>query len=361
MSKRDYYEVLGLSKGATKQEIKKSYRTLAKSLHPDRNKAADAEEKFKEVQEAYEVLSDDNKRDAYDKYGFAGTQGFGGAGSGFGGFTDFGDLGDLSDLFGSFFGGSFGGFDFGNRTQRGNGLRGGDIELSLSLDFHTAIFGGEQTLKYKRLVACSECNGTGAQNGEMTTCDECEGKGQVVSVRRTIIGAMQTVTTCPKCHGTGKVAKVKCGKCAGEGREDGVEEFKINIPPGIPDNVTLKFSGRGHAGKSGGAPGDLFISIEVQSDERLERRGDDIYLDLEVDVVTATLGGEVEIPTVNGQVTIKIPSGTQPEKVLKLSGKGGPRFKGRGNGDQYVRILVKVPERLSREQKRLWEELKKVK
>jgi molecular chaperone DnaJ len=362
MAKRDYYEVLGLTKSATAQEIKKAYRKLAKELHPDRNKAADAEEKFKELQEAYEVLSDDQKRSAYDQYGFAGTQGFGGAGDtgGFGGYTDFSNanFGDLGDLFSSFFGGNFGGFDFGGAPRSDGRTRGSDIESTIRIEFLEAVFGVEKTITYKRKNTCETCKGTGAKDGQKVTCHECGGRGQVVRVQKTIFGNIQTVTTCPVCGGTGQEIKEKCPTCHGEGRVDSTENFTLNIPAGIPDGVTLRFTGRGNVGQNGGATGDLYITVEVNPHPRLERRGDDIYLDQEVDVVTATLGGEVKIPTVSGEIGMKIPAGTQPERVLRLSGKGGPKFKGGGHGDQYVRIKVKIPEKLSREQKRKWEDLR---
>jgi len=362
MAKRDYYEVLGLAKGATKEEIKKAYRKLAKELHPDRNKAPNADDQFKELQEAYEVLSDDQKREAYNQYGFAGTQGFGGAGGGdFGGFTGFSgatDFGDLGDIFGSLFGSAFGGFGQSAQNMNRGVSRGADIEAVIKVEFMEAVFGAERDVSYKRKAMCDRCDGTGAEAGQKVTCHTCNGTGQVVQMQRTILGTMQTASICPTCHGTGQEIKEKCKKCSGEGRVQVEEQFKLNIPAGIPDEVTLRFSGRGDVGKNGGQAGDLFITVEVKPHPRLERRGDDIYLDQEIDVVTATLGGEVVVPTVHGDVKMKIPSGTQPEKVLKLTGKGGPKFRGKGNGDQYVRIMVKIPEKLSAEQKRKWEALR---
>ncbi len=364
MNKRDYYEVLGLAKGASKDEIKKAYRKQAKELHPDRNKAPNAEEQFKELQEAYEVLSDDQKREAYNQYGFAGTQGFGGAGggdySGFGGFQN-ADFGDLGDIFGSLFGGSFGGFgNVSGQASARSAMRGADIEATIKIDFMEAVFGADKEVSYRRKVECDRCHGSGAEDGKKETCHTCNGTGQVVNMQRTILGNIRTASVCPTCGGTGQEIKEKCHKCEGEGRVTVEDKFKLSIPPGIPDEVTLRFSGRGHAGKNNGGAGDLFITVEVKTHPRLERRGDDIYLDQEIDAVTATLGGEVTVPTVHGDVNMKIPVGTQPEKVLRLSGKGGPKFKGKGNGDQYVRVMVKIPEKLNAQQKRKWEELREM-
>ncbi len=363
MSKRDYYEVLGISKSASKDEIKKAYRKLAKELHPDRNKAADAEDKFKELQEAYEILADDQKRSAYDQYGFAGTQAFGGGGysGGMGGFEDFGqgfggNLGGLEDLLGGFFGNGFGGFGASSRAARNK--VGADLEVTLKVEFLEAVFGVEKTISYSREVICDKCSGTGAKEGKLKTCSVCNGTGQTVTLQRTIFGTMQVATTCTNCKGAGQEIAEKCDSCEGKGTVRQQEDFAIKIPAGIPDGVTLRFKDKGNAGRNGGAYGDLFVTIEVVSHPILERKGNDIYMDKEIDVVTAVLGGEVEIPSVHGSLRMKIPAGTQPEKVLRLKGKGGPRFRGNGNGDQYVRLIVKIPEKLSREEKKIWEKLK---
>ncbi len=357
MAKRDYYDVLGVDKNASERDIKKAYRKLAKQYHPDRNKDEGAEEKFKEAQEAYEVLADKQKREAYDQYGFAGTQAFGGAGSGFGaqGF-DFGDLegfGDLGDLFGSFFGGGFGG-----STAAGRQSRGTDLQVSVQIDFLDAVFGTSEKISYDRQRTCAVCNGNGAEAGNFQTCITCGGRGKVAQVRSTMFGQIQTVTTCPTCAGTGQEITKACHRCQGEGREKVVEEFEIKVPAGVPDGATLRFPGKGNAPRLGGVAGDLYVSIEVNPHESLEKRGDDIYLDLEIDVTDAVLGAEVEIPTVHGILKMKIPAGTQPGKVLKLSGKGGPKFRGSGNGDQYVRLLVKVPTKLTGKQSQLWQQLR---
>lgn len=363
--KRDYYQVLGVSKSASKDEIKKAYRKLAKEYHPDRNKAADAEAKFKEVQEAYDILSDQQKRQAYDQYGFAGTQAFGGSGgSPFGNFQGFqqGDLGGFEDILGNLFGSSFGGFDFGGmggraQTRRSNN-RGSDLEFVLKVEFQEAVFGVEKTFDYDRHVKCDVCKGSGAKDNKKKTCPTCSGKGQVTQVQNTFFGRMQVVAPCPECHGEGEVIAEKCPNCKGSGVLQKRDTFKIKVPAGIPDGVTLKFTEKGNAGERGGAYGDLYITIEVKADPKLERRGDDIYMDQEIDVVTAVLGGEIEVPTVHGKVLMKVPAGTQSEKVLRLKEKGGPKFRGNGNGDQYVKLIVNIPEKLTKEQKKLWENLR---
>jgi len=362
--KRDYYQVLGVSKSASKDEIKKSYRSLAKQYHPDKNKSNDAESKFKEIQESYDVLSDESKRKAYDQYGFAGTQAFSGGGGG--GYTDFGssfggDTSGFEDILGNFFGNSFSGF--GNGNGRGGGSRvsnrGEDLEYSLQIEFNEAIFGLEKELQYNRLIKCDLCNGSGAKNGAKKTCPTCGGKGQVVQVQNTLLGRMQVVTTCPTCLGEGEIITEKCPKCKGTGTLSIKDKFTIKIPAGIPDGVTLRFKEKGNAGKNGGGYGDLLITIEVKADKNLERKGDDIYMSKEIDVVTAVLGGEVEIPTVHGLVIMKIPAGTQSNKVLRLKEKGGPKFRSNGsNADQYVKIIVNIPVKLSKQEKEIWESLK---
>lgn len=366
MNKRDYYEVLGISKNADKKEIKKAYRALAKEYHPDRNKAADAEEKFKEVQEAYEILSDEDKRKAYDQFGHAGTQGFGGSGgfSGFGG-GNYGsnvNFDDLNDIFSQFFGQDvdfgFGGFGRRERPTRGQ-ARGSDIEATVSIPFNDAVFGADKTLRYKRKVNCSDCSGNGSKNGKsIKDCVRCSGRGYINHIQSTFLGTIQTQAVCPECSGSGHVIDILCPTCNGKGNIEKEEDFKIKIPQSIPDGVTLRFKARGNAGSKGGPAGDLFVNIEVESHEIFERRGDDIYMEQEIDVVTATLGGEIKIPTVDKDILLKIPTGTQSHKIFKLTGKGAPRFRGSGFGDQYIKIVVKIPEKLSHSQKKLWEELR---
>jgi molecular chaperone DnaJ len=364
MNKRDYYEVLGISKGASKQEIKSAYRKLAKQYHPDRNKEADAEGKFKEAQEAYDILSDERKKDAYDKYGHAGTQSFGGGSGygdgGFGGF-DASDFGSVNDIFEQFFGGSFGGF--GSRTQQSRGpKRGSDLEVTLKVKFEEAVFGADKSIIYKRKIVCDKCNGSGAKSASsIKTCDQCNGQGKVKQIQRTFLGDFQTITTCPKCNGTGQMIKDLCEKCEGQGIVGTEQEFKIKVPQGIPDGVTLKFKEMGNAGAKGGTYGDLYINIEVKEHETLERKGDDIYVDMDITPEEAVLGATKEILTVFGMDSVKIPSGTQPDAVLRMSDKGSPKFRGSGNGDQYVKINIKIPTKLTKEQREIWSKLNEIK
>jgi len=359
--KKDYYEILGLNKTASKQEIKRAYRQYAKKYHPDKNKAPDAEEKFKEVQEAYEVLSDDQKRAAYDEYGHAGTSGFGGGGfEGFEGTdfsgADFGDFADIGSVFDSFFGGAFG------RGRQQAKQKGSDLQLKIELDFEDAVFGTQKTITYKRRVVCNDCQGSGAKNGtSKETCSNCKGQGRVTRVQRSFIGTIQTTTACPTCRGTGKIVKEPCEKCRGDGIVDKEEDFTLKIPQGTPDGLVLRFRDRGEAGTNGGGYGDLFVQIEVKPHKYFERNGDDIYLDQDVDVVSAVLGDTIKIPTLHGDVEVKIKAGTQSGNVLRLRGKGAPKLRGNGHGDQYIKVNVDIPKRLTREQKKLWKELEKVK
>lgn len=364
MSKRDYYEVLGVSKNADKKEIKQAYRELVKKYHPDKNSSPEAETKFKEVQEAYDILSDEQKRSSYDQFGHAGTQGFGGYGGngGYGAYANGFDFGNINDIFSQFFGEDFAGtqgYGFNTSQRQSKRTRGSDIEANLNISFEEAVFGIEKTLTYKRKIQCNHCNGTGAKNGtSKTKCSQCNGTGQVTRVQNTFIGQIQTRSVCPTCNGQGETIDEKCPHCT-HGINEENAEFKIKVPHGIPDGVTLRFRGKGNAGKNGGDYGDLFININVAPHDSFERRGDDIYMEYEIDAITATLGDVVQVPTVHGEVKLKIPAGTQNGKVFKLSGKGGPRFRGGGNGDQYTQIKILIPTKLNREQKRLWEELKK--
>lgn len=357
MEKRDYYEVLGIPKGSSEKEIKKAYRKLAKKYHPDVNKDDGAEKSFREVQEAYEILSDTSKRSAYDQYGHAGTEGFnpGGAG-GFSGF-DFNQGGapfDMGDIFGSFFGGGFGGFS----NERGRDLRGSDLRYKIRLDFMEAIKGGDFEIRVDRDIECDRCDGSGSDTGKTKTCDVCKGQGRVQRVQQSILGQMAFVTECSTCHGTGSVPEKLCTKCDGNGVIGSTEKVKVKIPKGAYDGMVLRFRGSGSAGKGGHESGDLFIELEVEPHDKFERREYDIYSDEHIGVKVAVLGDTVEVDTVDGVVKLKIPAGTQPGTIFRIKGKGANVL---GNeerrGDQYVRIVVDIPKKLSKQERRLWEEM----
>lgn len=363
--KRDYYEILGVSKSASKADVKKAYRQLAKKYHPDVNKAADAEDKFKEVQEAYEVLSEDSKRTAYDQYGHAGTSGFDGGYGGFPGATDFsgydtsgfGDFTDIGSIFDSFFGGTF-----GRERGKGRAKQGADIQVKFILKLEEAVFGKEETVKYRRKFQCDKCNGSGAKNGtSMEKCKQCNGQGRVTRVQKSFIGTIQTTSVCPVCKGTGQVILESCEICKGQGQIKKLEELKLKIPKGTPDGLILRFREKGNAGTNGGTYGDLYVQIEVKPHKIFERQGDDIYLEKEIDITQAVLGGEINTPTLHGDMKIKVKAGTQPGTILRLTGKGAPKLRGSGNGNQYVKLKIIVPKRLTKEQRVLWESLSKTK
>lgn len=361
MDKKDYYEVLGVSKGSSKEDIKKAYRKLVKKYHPDVNKEPDAEEKFKEVQEAYEVLSDDSKRSAYDQYGHAGTAGFDpGTNGGFGGFNAGGAPFDMGDIFGSIFGGNDFGFDFGmgRNTTEGREDRGADIRYKVNLSFMEAMEGGEFDIKIRRDVACTHCNGTGSETKKIKKCSECHGTGKVRTVRNTFLGQMAVVGICEKCGGTGEIPEEKCKVCGGLGVRSEEKMMKIKIPAGAYDGMVLRFRGGGNTGRRNGITGDLYIEIEVEPSKEFERRGSDIYSEDEIPVYTAVLGGNIKVNTIHGEVKLKIPQGTQPGTVFRLENKGAPVLGREGRrGDHYVKIRVKIPSRLSRKERKTWEGL----
>lgn len=347
-NKRDYYEVLGINKGASDDEIKKAYRKLAKQYHPDMNPGdKDAEAKFKEVNEAYAVLSDPDKRAKYDQYGHAAfdpSAGFGG----FGG-ADFGDFGfDIGDIFSSFFGGS----------SRGSGrrgpVRGDDISVRMTLSFNEAVFGAKKEVSYQRVQRCSECGGTGAAKGTSPkTCPSCNGSGQVRTQQRTPFGVMQSTRTCDNCGGTGKVVDTPCKKCRGNGFERVTKKLEVNIPAGIDNGERVVIRGKGSDGANGGSAGDLIIVISVRNDDIFERDGSDIYCEVPITFAEATLGAEIDIPTLEGKIKYTIPEGTQSGTKFTLKQKGvqNPRYKTKGN--LYVTVVVEVPKNLNAEQKNL--------
>ncbi|MDY3912386.1 MAG: molecular chaperone DnaJ [Sodaliphilus sp.] len=364
-NKRDYYEVLGVSKNATPDELKKAYRKLAIKYHPDRQQGKtdaekkEAEEKFKEAAEAYDVLSHPDKRQRYDQFGFAGAQGAGGGFSGGGMsmddiFSQFGDIfgGGLGDIFGGGFG--------GGRSSRGRRVNhGGDLRVRVRLTLSDIAHGTEKKLRIPRMVSCAACHGTGAKNGtEQTTCPTCHGSGVEVRVQNTMLGRMQTQTTCHTCGGSGKVIKERCPECGGQGLVRHEEVVTVNIPAGVADGMTLKMSGKGNDAPGGGIPGDLLIVVEEERDEQLMRDGNDLVYNLMLDFPTAVLGGKVEVPTVDGRVRVTVAPGTQPGRVLRLRGKGLPSPDGYGTGDLLVNVMVYVPENLNADERAAIEKLR---
>lgn len=358
MEKRDYYEVLGVSKTANDKEIKAAYRKKAIQYHPDKNPGnKEAEDKFKEAAEAYEVLSNPEKRARYDQFGHAGVGGAAGNGGPFGG--GFSSMDDIFSMFGDIFGGHMGGFGGGfggGQTQRQH--RGSDLRVKVKLNLKEISTGVEKKFKLKKYVPCSHCHGTGAEgNSGSETCPTCKGTGSVIRVQETILGKMQTRTTCPNCNGEGKIIKEKCKECSGEGIVYGEEVVTVKIPAGVAEGMQLSMSGKGNAGKHNGMPGDLLILVEEEPDKNLIRDGNDLVYNLLLSVPTATLGGTVEIPTIDGKVKVKIEAGTQPGKMLRLRGKGLPNVNGYGTGDLLVNISIYIPETLSKEEKNILEKL----
>ncbi len=363
-NKRDYYEVLGVAKTATKDELKKAYRKLALKYHPDKNPGDKvAEEKFKEAAEAYDVLSDDNKRAKYDQWGPSmGPSGFGGAGGG--GFHAGGmSMEDIFSHFGDIFGGGsyggFGGFGSAAGGRRRRQQKGTDLRIKVKLTLKEISEGVSKKLKLPRYVQCQHCNGTGAKDGTaFNTCPTCHGSGVISQVQQTILGPMESTATCPTCHGEGKTISEKCTFCNGEGivRQEEVVEF--TIPAGVQYGMTLSIKGKGNAARHGGINGDLLIVIEEIPDPELIRDGNDIIYNLMLDIPTATLGGSVDIPTITGKARVKIPAGTQPGKVLRLRGKGLPNTEGYGNGDELVNIMVYIPEQLNETERKAIEQLR---
>lgn len=352
-NKRDYYEVLGLSKGASEQEIKKAYRSLAKKYHPDMNKEAGAEEKFKEINEAYEVLSDPQKKATYDQFGHAGMDG-----AGFGGFGQ-GDFGDINDIFGSFFGGGFGGFGGGQRRANNGPRRGQDRYMQMKISFMDAIFGKSETIKIDVDEQCPDCMGSGAHSKEdVKVCPHCNGSGTVVTQQRTAFGVFQSQGVCPECNGTGKKITKKCSRCNGKGYEHKRVEVDVKIPAGIQSGQQLRVSGKGERGSNGGPNGDLFIEIMVSRHDYFTREGRNIYINVPISSVDATLGCTIDVPTVYGDVELNIPAGTQNNTQFRLRGKGVKDLRGSDQGDQYVQVSVEIPKKLSREEKELYEKLR---
>ncbi len=343
--KRDYYEVLGIDRSASEEDIKKAFRRLAFQYHPDHNRDHDAEERFKEINEAYEVLSDADKRAAYDRFGHVGTQEFGRGFEGFGGFGGFGDI------FETFFGGT-------TATRRQTAQRGADLRYSVNITFEEAVFGCEKELKVSRVEPCSLCGGSGSEPGtQKDTCPVCNGRGEVRRIQQSIFGRFVNITSCERCHGEGSVVTTPCSQCRGTGRERRARTIALKIPAGVDDGSQIRLSGEGDAGLHGGGPGNLYASLSVRPHAFFRREGEDILCDVPLNFAQAALGAEVEVPTVDGPATLKVPSGTQSGRVFRLKGKGVPHLRGSARGDQLVNVHVVTPQSLSEKQRKLFEEL----
>jgi molecular chaperone DnaJ len=348
MSKRDYYEVLGVGKDASKDEMKKAYRKLSKKYHPDINKEADADEKFKEISEAYEVLSDDQKRAQYDRFGHTDpNQGFAG-GADFGG----GGFGGFEDIFNTFFGGG------GGRRRDPNAPRqGADLQYTMSLTFEEAVFGKDTEIEIPREEECDTCHGSGAKPGtKVNTCSHCNGSGQLNVEQNTPFGRIVNRRVCHYCNGTGKQIKEKCSTCGGAGKVQKRRKISVKIPAGIDDGQQLRVTGQGEPGINGGPAGDLYVVFHVRSHDFFERNGDDIYCEMPVTFAQAALGDEIEVPTLHGKVKLKVPAGTQTSTRFRLKGKGVPNVRGYGTGDQHVQVKVVTPSKLTDKQKQLLRE-----
>jgi molecular chaperone DnaJ len=365
MAKRDYYEVLGVGKDADGNQIKKAYRKIAMKYHPDRNPDnKEAEEKFKEAAEAYEVLSDADKKARYDRYGHAGVGQSGGFRGGQGGmtmediFSQFGDIfGDGGSPFDSFFGG--GGRARGGAGRRSRGQRGSNLRIKVALTLEEIANGVTKRIKVKKQVTCDTCNGSGAKDkSSVKTCSTCNGSGYVRQVKSTFLGQMQTTTACPSCNGSGEMITANCPKCKGDGRVYGDETIEIEIPAGVGEGMQLSMSGKGNAGLRGGPPGDLLINITEKPHEHLQRDGQSLIYDLYVNFADAALGTSVEVPTIDGRVKIKIPAGTQAGKIFRLKGKGLPSVQSYGKGDQLIHVNVWTPKKLNDEEKALLEKMR---
>ena len=355
MDKRDYYEVLGISKTASDDEIKKAYRKLAKKYHPDVSTEPNAETKFKEVQEAYDVLGDQTKRSQYDQFGHqAANGGFGGAGFGGAGFDNF----DFGDIFSSFFGG--GGQRSSSRASN-RPRKGSDIQRRMSISFEESIFGKTEKVKIPVYDECHVCHGLGAESKkDIKVCSQCGGSGSVVMEQQTFFGRTQTRATCPTCHGTGKEITKKCNNCNGEGVERINKEVEIRVPKGIETGQQIRLEGFGNKGAHGGPNGDLYIVFEVKPSEKFIREGDDIIVNVPITFAQAALGAEIKVDTVYGAVMFKIPAGTQSEAKFRLKGKGAPNVRTKQLGDQHVIVTVMTPQKLSNEQRKIFENLLKI-
>ena len=349
MAQRDYYEVLGVARTATPEDIKSAFRRLARQYHPDVSQEANAEEKFKEINEAYAVLSEPDKRAAYDRFGHAGVQNTGGV-------PDF--TVDFADIFEEFFGG-FGGFGrTANRRARNAPRRGGDLQYNVDLTFEESVFGVDKEIEITRDEVCETCGGKGAEPGTTPVrCSTCNGTGEVRQVRQTLLGSMVQVSTCPTCSGHGETIATPCHTCSGRGLVRKTRKKVVSVPAGVDNGNQIRLAGEGQPGENGGPNGNLYLVIRVLAHKYFRRRENDILLDLNVNIAQATLGAEVEVPTVDGPTKLKIPAGIQPGKVLRMRGKGVPHIRGNGRGDEMVVVNVEVPRNLTSEQRKLMEQL----
>lgn len=349
MAQKDYYEILGVQRSATPDELKTAFRNLARQYHPDVNKSPDAEERFKEINEAYAVLSDTDKRAAYDRYGVDGLNGMGGI-------PNYADI-DLSDILEGLFGFGFGG-GASSRRSRNAPRRGADLSTVLQLTFEEAIFGTDKEIEITRDETCSACHGSGSEPGSgPTRCATCNGQGEVRTVRQSIFGSMVQVVTCPSCSGKGEVISNPCKTCRGRGLERRNIRKMVTIPAGVDNGTQLRLGGEGQPGANGGPNGNLYIEMRVANHQFFRRRQNDILLDLNVNIAQAVLGAEIEVPTLDGPSRLKVPAGTQPGKVFTLKNKGVPQLRGSGRGDQHVVVSVEIPTKLSAEQRKLFEDL----
>ncbi|HNX00048.1 MAG TPA: molecular chaperone DnaJ [Candidatus Cloacimonadota bacterium] len=359
MAKRDYYEVLGVERTADTDTIKKAYRKLAMKLHPDKNpddKAA--EEAFKEASEAYEILSDKDKRQLYDQYGHAGVENsFGGGGFNWGNFTHQEDLSDIfgdgfSSIFEQFFGGGFGGRSSQERRNRGE-----DLQIEISLSLNEIASGAEKTIKINVKDQCDTCHGTGSADGNVTTCPQCKGTGQVYQMRRSLFGQVQTIAECPSCRGEGKTIKNKCSKCGGDGRVRKVKEITVKIPAGVQEGQYIRLRGQGNMGLRGGSKGDILVLIHERDEDLFERDGTNLIIEYPISFSQAALGAEVMVPTLTGNVKMKVPAGTQSGKVFRVKGQGLPQVNSSYRGDLYVKVMVITPTSLNRDETELLKKL----
>ena len=349
--KRDYYEVLGLQKGASDNDIKKAFRKMAMKYHPDKNPGDKvAEEKFKEINEAYAVLSDPEKKEKYDRFGHAGVDpnsGFGGGAGGFGGFGGFEDIFDM-------FGGAFGGFGGGSRGRRNNGPRkGSDLQKAVTITFEEAAFGTKKEIRLNKYVKCKTCGGSGAAPGtSKKSCPKCGGTGEIRTAQRTPLGTFQSVSPCPGCNGTGEINETPCPDCGGSGKTRDNVTISVNIPAGVDNDSVIPIKGQGEPGVHGGPDGDLYIVINVEPHKIFERRGQDLWLEIPITFDQAALGDDIIVPTLEGKVSYKVPSGTQPDTIFRLKGKGIKSVRGNRKGDLYVKVNLEVPTKLNSKQKK---------